>query len=364
MNRKNISNSFILVLALLLIASVSMWAQTPLPTTTITGRFSADQGGSDAGGGHISHGCYLCHVPHTTGTIQQPGAGLTQAALGTAYQSGTITTNVQGAGAGVANAGTIYLWGQALSPIQYTTWDGSGGPLSSSGITVNMPAVHSIMCLSCHDGAVSDGTYDMGGPLGGPNGLTGSQAGFAPTGYAGVASSFWTGNGGSTGGVGSTNNGWASSSGLLTNHPVHAFYPVHSTDNHYGQYWGVTINTVAGTSTVSFTDSSFVPYTGGAAYAGHPARLYSDGTYAYVECTSCHEPHRFGHVAFQVNGTSGAWVVDTTTTPTTTDYIRGPYNLPTGGGNEVPNGEQNAGFCRSCHYEKSADFINNVGVVK
>jgi hypothetical protein len=218
------------------------------------------------------------------------------------------------------------------------------------------------MCLSCHDGAVSDGTYDMGGPLGGPNGLSGSQAGFAPAQYSGAASSFWTGN--------TSFNGWGAgstgSSGLLTTHPVHALYPVHSGDNHYGQYWGVSINTVGGASTVSFTESAFIPYTGGAAYAGHPAKLYSDGAFAYVECTSCHEPHRFGHVAFQTKGTSGPWVVDTTSTPTTVDYIRGPYNLPASegaGGNNVANGEQNAGFCRSCHFEKSADYINYNGVV-
>jgi hypothetical protein len=215
------------------------------------------------------------------------------------------------------------------------------------------------MCLSCHDGAVSDGTHDMGGYLGGPTGTAGTAtASFSPTAYGGLAPSFWTNNG--------SNNGWASSSGLLTNHPVHALYPYKSTDNHYGQYWGISITagTGSGAGTVSFTDSSFVPYTGGAKYTGHPAKLYTDGSFAYVECTSCHEPHRFGHVAFQMNGASGAWVVDTGTAPTTTDYIRGPYNLPTGGGNEVANGEQNAGFCRSCHYEKSADFINHNGVVQ
>jgi cytochrome c553 len=357
MTKKNLT----LVLALLLIASVSMWAQTigTITTTTTNSLQTADQGGADNGGGHMAHGCYLCHVPHTTGTTQQPSAtGLTQAALGTAYASGTVPTGgVQGAGTGVANAGTIYLWGQALSPITYTTWDGSGGPLSSSGLTAASPAVHSIMCLSCHDGAVADGTHDMGGSLGGPGTFgTNNAAALNPTQYGGLAPSLWTGNGGST----PVNNGWASSSGLLTNHPVHALYPVKSGDNHYGQYWAVTINpgTGSGSATVTFTDSAFVPYTGGSAYPGHPAKLYSDGTSAYVECTSCHEPHRFGHVAYQKQGTAGTWVVDTSSTPTTVDYIRGPYNLPTGGGNAVANGEQNAGFCRSCHYEKTADYIN------
>jgi hypothetical protein len=307
----------------------------------------------------MSHGCYLCHVPHTTGTVQQPKTtGLTQTQLGTAYQSGTIPVGgVQGAGAGVNNAGSIYLWGQALSPITYTTWDGTGGTLQSGGLTSQSPAVHSIMCLSCHDGAVSDGTHDMGGPLGGPNGLSGSLAGFAPAQYTGAASTFYNGN--------TVNNGWASSSGLLTTHPVHAYYPVKSGDNHYGEYWGVAINPgTGGAFTVSFTESSFIPYTGGAAYAGHPAKLYSDGAFAYVECTSCHEPHRYEHVAFLTKGTSGSWVVDTTTTPTTIDYIRGPYNIAgSSSGNAVANGEQNAGFCRSCHFEKSADYINYNGVV-
>jgi hypothetical protein len=300
----------------------------------------------------MAHGCYLCHVPHTTGTNQAAGGGVS--ITGAVFNTTTGTGKVQGAGVGLPNGGAIYLWGQALSPIVYTTWDGSGGTITGTGITTPAnPAVHSIMCLSCHDGAVSGSSYDTMTKPGGPSG-TGATAQFGPGNTGGVAGTFYTGN--------TANNGWASSGSLLTNHPVHALYPVKGTDNHYGQYWGVTITagTAGAAGTVSFTDSSFVPYTG-STFTGHPAKLYTDGTFAYVECTSCHEPHRFGHVAYQTNGSSGTWQVDTGTTPTTTDYIRGPYNLPTGGGNEVANGNQNAGFCRSCHYEKSANYMTYTG---
>ena len=341
-----------LILVLLLIASVGMWAQTITP---ITGTTTATEQSADIAG-HMTHGCYLCHVPHTTGTTQQPGAGISFAPNAVYNSTGVAQTGVQGAGTGLPNAGTIYLWGQALSPITYTTWDGSGGTLSSAGLKASSPAVHSIMCLSCHDGAVGANSYDTMSKLGGAQG-SGATAGFGPG--SGIASTFYTGS--------TSNSGWAGTSGLLTDHPVHALYPTASGQKNYGQYWGVTINpgTGTGAGTVSFNDSSFIPYNGGSAYAGHPAKLYTDGTSAFVECTSCHEPHRYEHVAFLTQGTTGTWVVDTGTTPTTVDYIRGPFNIAgSKSGNAVANGEQNAGFCRSCHFAKSANYINNAGVVE
>jgi len=359
MNKKNLS----LILVLLLMASVTVWAQGINPITPN----GLPNESADSNAGHMQHGCHLCHVPHTTGTIEQPGAGLSISATAAYNLTGAAATGVQGAGVGLPNAGTIYLWGQSLSPFTYNTWDNSGGQLSASGLKASSPAVHSIMCLSCHDCAVSGSAYDVLGSLGGPGTFgTNNIASFNPNTSA-VADTCYVG--------GATNNGWGAcatgaSPGLVTDHPVHALYPVKTTDNNYGLYWTVTINaaTASTPATVSFTDASFIPYTGGAAYAGHPGKLYTDGNFAYVECTSCHEPHRFEHVAYQTQGTAGTWVVDPGglgAAPTTVDYIRGPYNIPGNreGGNVVANGEQNAGFCRSCHYDKSANYINNGGGV-
>jgi hypothetical protein len=342
-----------LVLALLLIASVSVWAQTitKTPDTITNTNLSVD-----AGKGHISRGCMLCHTPHLTGTVQQAAAtGLTNnnsslgvppgnpAGIGSAWVGGP-TSGIQGAGAGLPNGGNIYLWGQALPPFTYTTWDGS---ISASGATINSPEIHSLMCLSCHDGAVGGNTHDIGGPLGGPGTFgTNNQASFGPSEIGAPAYSSFSGNAAGY-------NGWNPTSTLLTSHPVHVKYASG------GYNWVVSVN--AANKSVTWADTTFVPYTGAGSYVGHPAKLYTDGTDAYVECTSCHEPHRLNHVAYQ-NGSG--WVVDTGAAATTADYIRGPYNVPTDthGGNTVANGEQNSGFCRSCHFSKSVEYFNHSGV--
>lgn len=328
--------TFALVLVLLLIGSCSVWAQTVnTPSVPVNTNQS-----SDATNGHISRGCYLCHTPHASvGLIQQASTGISQASLKYAYQGGTVPAGgALGAAVGNPFSGNIYLWGQALSPLTYTTWD--GGTLSATGLMVSSPAVHSIMCLSCHDGSVTGNSHDLITGLGGAAG-TGATASFGPAG--GIAGSFFTGA--------ATNNGWASSSSLVTNHPIDAPYPVQTTDAGYGLYWAVSVSG----NTVTFTDTTFIPGTGESKYIGHAAKLYSNGAgAAYVECTSCHEPHRELHVAYNNGGT---WIVDTAVGSggaTTEDYIRGPF-LPGTNGNEA------AGFCRSCHYEKSIQYVNNGG---
>ena len=83
MTKKNLT----LVLALLLIASVSIWAQT---VSTITTTLTNTNQSSDQTQGHMSHGCVLCHTPHASaGLVQQASTGLTAAQLGVALISGT-----------------------------------------------------------------------------------------------------------------------------------------------------------------------------------------------------------------------------------------------------------------------------------
>jgi hypothetical protein len=327
------NKTFALVLAILLTVSTGLWAQGTVTTTNQD---------ADGPNGHINRGCSLCHTPHTDLAIAQPAAtGLTAAKLGTAYVSGTVPAGgIQGSGVGLPIAGNYYLWGQALPPLTYTTWDGS--TINTANITsgIKSPVLHTLMCLSCHDGATSDGTHDMGGTLGGPGGTPGGAASgaFTKPNLTGTAYSTWTGA--------ATNNGWTTASTLANSHPVHAVYATVAggTPN---AYWNVTINTT--TDTVSFTDSAFVLY--GTA-VGHPAKLYTDGVSAYVECTTCHEPHRETNYAYQTNGWSGSWNLGGANS--TIDYIRGPYTSNT-------NGAMNAGFCRSCHYDKTINYYTNNG---
>jgi len=353
----------LVLVALLLISSVAMWAQGNVTVTAIAGATTVQN--SDGGGGHEGSGCFYCHTPHSTGTIQQPGTARTLSATAANNATGAVQYD-QPVGVGLNNAGSLYLWAYAVTPVAYTTWDQSGGTLQyTAGMTAQNPAVHSLLCLTCHDSADlahgPGGFSKLGGTtvVGTASGDTGAP-GFGPG--SGIASTYYT--------AASTNNGWAATSGLLTDHPIHAYYPVVSTDNHYGLYWGVTIQGTGSTAVVSFNDGAFVPWTGGSAFPGHPARLYTDGTHAYVECTTCHEAHRQNHVAYQVNGTSmttygGTWVVDqntTSATATTSNYLRGPWITASTASTSV-SGLEDAGFCRTCHYDKTSDYINNLGVL-
>jgi hypothetical protein len=380
------NTKFALVLAiLLLMASIGLWGQTPTGTGTPLG--IANQS-ADSTGGHMSRGCYLCHTPHTLGVTVQPSAkGITtwQGACTTSPCpiGTTAVPGAQGSATGLPVAGNVYLWGQALPPLTYNSWDTTGPTtFNSAAVTggtavLAHPEVHSLMCLSCHDGATTGSSYDMGylaskmGP-GGTNAGTGGSSStnpyggtgsaFGTPGLVGLAWSQWTNSG--------TNNGWATQSSLMNSHPIHAHYTVGGVT--VAGLWQVTINNTA--FTVKFNDNTGFSYWTPFSATGHPARLWTDGTDAYVECTTCHEPHRFSQYAYPSNGSwntvadGGTWEIGPPNS--TVYYLRGPYsdvNSSTDGtlkGNTTPNGEMNAQFCRSCHYEKSTDYFANNGAPK
>jgi hypothetical protein len=131
---------------------------------------------------------------------------------------------------------------------------------------------------------------------------------------------------------------------------VDAVYPADGGISALGgsYYWKVTPN-ADGTVKYADTDTNQI---GDSGFYGHPGRLYSDGTTAWVECTSCHNPHRQTSPAW-VN-TTGKYTVGAY--GTTTYYIRGPYS--------TLDGTISAGFCRSCHYDKSPEYIANGGASK
>ena len=188
---------------------------------------------------------------------------------------------------GVAATGKLYLWGQKFNEAVFTTY---GGATTSSTLAAAVKTdvnLHTILCMSCHDNGVSGVTMDSMATLG---------------------------------------------EDLSTTHPVDVQY----TGSPYD--WAITIT--AGRA--SFTDTAFA--------GGHPARLYVNaaGTAAYVECSTCHNPHAWQNAVVKIAGVNAS--------KPTAKFVRGWYD-PT-------DGSTQANFCRSCHYSKTMDYVNNAGAAK
>jgi len=378
---KNTKIALVLAIFLLTVSTVT-WGQATLgtPAGTNPGNQAADV--VNGAYGHMSRGCYLCHTPHSLGVVQQVSVNKSGVQGITAWNGACIaascpvgvsgTPGPNGAGVGIPVQGNVYLWGQALGQLNYSSWDTLGAvsfnagaiPTTGSG-WLSHPEVHTLMCLSCHDGSTTGSSYDLGysygtttAPLNGPGGIMTSPGGtangaFGPPHLNGVSWSPW-------------NSGWSTGS-LMNSHPIHAHYTSGGTT--IPGLWNVSINHTA--YTVYFTDNTgfnyWAPYTA----TGHPARLWTDGTDAYVECTTCHEPHRFSQYAYMSNGSwnptdGGSWEVGPANS--TVYYLRGPYSDATSAtdgnahaGNTTANGELNAQFCRSCHWEKSIEYVNKGG---
>jgi len=225
---------------------------------------------------------------------------------------------------------SLYLWGQAVPTGAYKTYlttDGQGGATGIPAATVPTwvpgattgnfnpdTSVHTILCLSCHDAnftGTSMGAY-------GNNMQTAIAA--ALTSNPIVA--------GMTGQVVTS----ASPGDLSTNHPVHVTYPTSDPT-----YWGINI---AG-GVVTFTDTASSFATG----YGHSARLYANAgnTAAYIECSTCHNPHAFSQTVVMHGATP--------TTVTTNHFIRGAYDA-----NPATSVANQTNFCMSCHSYPTAAF--------
>jgi len=222
-----------------------------------------------------------------------------------------------------------YLWASAIPTGSYNTYltsDGNGGigalnagqmigalTNAMSGPLQNLPMAHTVLCLSCHDTAFNFG-----------------MAASIPTSTT-IGSQF---------NIGTSGN-------LTGDHPVNVVYPAAN-----AMYFQATITG----STVSFTDTAYL--------YGHPAKLYTDGTSMYVECSTCHNPHNQTATVVPVPGSTG----NVNQGVCTTHFIRGQYRAT----NEVatnaaptPNGctetsttyqVDNANFCMSCHAYPTAQF--------
>lgn len=116
--------------------------------------------------------------------------------------------------------------------------------------TPTAPSERAKLCLSCHDGTIAIGTLFRKGPIAMANNVT-----TMPTTAAGFLGT-----------------------GLRDDHPVSIRYDP----------------TVSGANLQSPGPGNFPTV------SGMNIKLYSDGVYRYVECTSCHEPHNNVNTKFLV----------------------------------------------------------------
>ena len=201
---------------------------------------------------------------------------------------------------GDASTGTTYLWGRKMTGATYTTFKGGSMITKASGyLESNDPQFHTAACLSCHDGSIT---------IAGMNGTTteATQDGIHPSTYLATGDA----------------------SNLANDHPVDVAF----------SSWPGTVD-VNGTYTFTQSTPAF-DY-------GHPVRLYGSttgGGSAYVECSTCHNPHAMNVAKVKLgNGTSA--------NKPTAFFIRGWYD----DGNASSNSTQQ--FCRSCHFSKSNEYV-------
>jgi len=339
-----------IVLAILVMVNLAAAQQdsSVAPTPKIKGTTTTYN--VDGAFGHVSHGCMLCHAPHSANaTISSAAATFANTKASNTFNAAQyptgyggpnpITSIVTGFSGGPV-AGSIYLWGQALTAQTYTTWEGT--QISSAGVTKTSAVVHTLLCMGCHDNANS--SYLMSGGYG-TNPANGTT-------YLGVTNPVTTGFGDHIGlsQVNATGTGWNNLSTLANSHPVDVQYRA-GNQGQYGVYWNIN------------GDGTFVDKTFNldGTHTGHPAKLWVDGVTGnpMVECTTCHDPHRETEFAYW-NGTG--YTVGTANS--TVFYVRGPYgDSASRGGNTAPNGITNANFCRSCHEDKSESYANAGGAL-
>ena len=206
-------------------------------------------------------GCKACHAPHN-GAVMNGGTD--------------------------KSTGTIYLWGRDWKTATYSTF--GGGSLTTPVASEADPGIHTQMCMSCHDGGISDATMSSDAKL--------------------------------------PNDGYS----LTNDHPVHVVYEPATTQRPYN--WNITI----ANGRASFVDTTW--------RGGHPVRLFMDeaGTEAFIECSTCHNPHSFNRAVVKIAGTNYV--------KTSSSFVRGWY--------DPADGQSKADFCRSCHYSKTDVYDGTV----
>jgi hypothetical protein len=292
---------------------------TPAPGTLPTGLSSTAFNvalGQDVLGAHNGYGrgCVMCHAPHG-GALGNGGGG-----TGTTAATADATGN-----------GALALWGENLEPLYSQSVQINAGytvslpasPLTSNPGT-NSGATTVILCLSCHDGAVSRPAMMQGQTV---EALP-IVGGTAPTLFG-----LTTGNSALT---------------YINEHPVGsgAIISPGTSHNWDGSGGGTsTTDLTMGPNWMKFALTDYpasIWYTyakngGAAGDAGFPLASFT-GTVNAVTCTTCHNQHS---MTVYVGGNGLSYP--------TMFFIKGEY-MPASGGNSV------AQFCRNCHGGESNEM--------
>lgn len=225
------------------------------------------------------HGCASCHTPHSGAAGQGIG--------------------------GDASTGEVYLWGRDFVATTYNTFGGKTVTTTSTYSETD-PLFHTAACLSCHDGSVtiagmSGKSYET---------VNGNQVTtyLATDGYS-----------------------------LSNDHPVHVAYTPG------GYNWPGTVD-ATGKVVFDTVDAGTVNFTN---TYGRPVRFYGvagavTGS-AYVECSTCHNPHSMQWAKYKVNGVN--------VVKPSRFFVRGWYDSANPASNSATQ------FCRSCHYSKSNEYV-------
>lgn len=213
-----------------------------------------------------------------------------------------------GNGGNDPSTGVNYLWGRVLIAKTYNAFDGKTLTTANT-YTDTDPLFHTGACLSCHDGSMTIA------------GMTGKS--FELVDGAQVPTYLAT-----------------DAEQLENDHPVHVTYTPG------GYNWPGTID-ATGKMVWDTVDAGTVNFTN---TYGRPIRFYgvagSPAGSAYVECSTCHNPHSMNYAKYKIGATN--------VIKPTRFFVRGWYDSAN------PNSNSATQFCRSCHYSKSNE---NVGVM-
>jgi hypothetical protein len=242
---------------------------------------AAGQSGDVLGPHNVNgRGCQSCHTPHHGAAGEGPG--------------------------GDPATGGESLWGRSFHAATYATFGGSALTITST-YAASDPIFHTAACLSCHDGAVAVA------------GMTGQ--------------SFETVNGTRV-----PTYMAADGQSLSNDHPVHVPYTCGE------EHWPCTID-ASGKVIFSSGDAGTVHFTN---TYGRPARFFPGSAgmvgVAYVECSTCHNPHALNFARYTIGGVK--------VVKPTRFFVRGWYD------SENPASNSALQFCRSCHYAQSNEYAD------
>ena len=371
---------FMFVVVLVVLATSFALAQG-----TVIGNTSyvptVDTMGAHENGGR---GCAGCHAPHSGG---RGSGGNIISGTGAAYTAAGISEGDTG------------LWGTDTNPIQtgnggnitFTASSDGSYPVALAGLTWSSGGLYTgvVTCLSCHDGNVSTGAMMSGAAYEQTFGLLNFSSVSNLTSTFNATTGNWTRTTGLTGPQLYGNNPIPTLLGndggkagdYANDHPVGPAANLAAVlEGGSWSSYGVTPTTAAGYGgkfSTTITVAAGSTYSNMAASYGYPALnalantgvASTDGSTAYVVCTTCHNQHVMN--VYQSNPTSwssaqkiGGVVSSGPNTPgasfQTIFFVNGPYNP--GAPYDPKHLPSTMRFCQQCHFEMSPEAYNATGI--